>query len=76
MVCIINYWNTSRIFFLIKFYLDRSVLAVRNSGALERMLDLMADSKTSFDINEKILWAISNSLIDGLYIQLYTKILI
>jgi len=43
---------------------DRSVLAVRNSGALERMLDLMADSKTSFDINEKILWAISNSLID------------
>ena len=61
---------------VIKFYLDRSVLAVRNSGALERMLDLMADSKTSFDINEKILWAISNSLIDGLYIQLYTKILI
>jgi len=43
---------------------DRTAVAVRNAGALEKMICLLKDPKTQSDVLEKILWTFSNSMID------------
>lgn len=56
--------------FYIYFFKDRSIIAVRNSGAIQKMMVMLKEPKTQIETIEKILWTVSNCLIDGLFLIL------